>query len=72
MPLGHTNNPNGRPPGRVNRRTQEILDLIKERGDTDPLVALSSIVTTNGSPRTFPAISRAQNLCCFKHLLLLY
>ena len=50
MPPGHTNNPNGRPPGRVNKRTQAVLDLIHERGDTDPLVALSDIVTKNQDP----------------------
>jgi hypothetical protein len=47
---GQTNNPNGRPPGRVNKRTQAVLDLIHERGDTDPLVALSDIVTKNQDP----------------------
>ena len=47
---GQTNNPAGRPPGRVNRRTQELLDLIHERGDTDPLDALSKIVTANQDP----------------------
>jgi hypothetical protein len=50
MPIGHTNNPNGRPPGSRNKRTQEILDLIQERGDKDPLDALSNIVTTNQDP----------------------
>ena len=43
-------NASGRPKGAVNRRTQEILDLIKERGDTDPLDALSHIVTNNKDP----------------------
>ena len=43
MSLGHTNNPNGRPVGSRNRRTQEVLDLIQGRGDTDPLDALSNI-----------------------------
>jgi hypothetical protein len=40
----------GRPPGALNRRTQEILDLIKGRGDTDPLDALSTLITTNKDP----------------------
>jgi hypothetical protein len=40
-------NPNGRPKGSRNRRTQEILDLIQGRGDKDPLDALSEIITTN-------------------------
>jgi hypothetical protein len=43
-------NPNGRPKGSRNRRTQEILDLIQGRGDKDPLDALSEIVTTNKDP----------------------
>jgi hypothetical protein len=50
MPLGHTNNPNGRPVGSRNRRTQEVLGLIQGRGDTDPLDALSNIVTINQDP----------------------
>jgi hypothetical protein len=40
----------GRPKGSVNKRTQEILDLIKNRGDTDPLDALSNLITTNKDP----------------------
>jgi hypothetical protein len=47
---GESGNPNGRKPGSRNRRTQEILDLIQARGDTDPLDALSAIVTTNKDP----------------------
>ena len=44
---GQSGNPNGRPVGSRNKRTQEILDLIQERGDKDPLDALSEIVSTN-------------------------
>jgi hypothetical protein len=44
---GVSGNPNGRPKGARNRRTQEVLDLIQGRGDKDPLDALSEIVTTN-------------------------
>ena len=43
-------NPNGRPKGSRNRRTQEILDLIQGRGDKDPLDALSEIVSTSENP----------------------
>jgi hypothetical protein len=43
-------NATGRPKGRVNRRTQEVLDLIRERGDVDPLIALSDIVTKSQVP----------------------
>ena len=34
---GQTNNPNGRPAGSRNRRTTEVLDLLDERGDRDPI-----------------------------------
>jgi hypothetical protein len=44
---GVASNPQGRPKGSRNRRTQEILDLIQGRGDKDPLDALSEIITTN-------------------------
>jgi hypothetical protein len=47
---GNIANPNGRPPGSRNKRTQQILDLIQSRGDKDPLDALSEIVTTNQDP----------------------
>jgi hypothetical protein len=47
---GVAGNPNGRPKGSRNRRTQEILDLIQGRGDKDPLDALSEIVTTSDNP----------------------
>lgn len=44
------NNLGGRTQGSRNRRTQEILDQIKARGDKDPLVALSEIITTSDNP----------------------
>jgi hypothetical protein len=47
---GQSGNPNGRPVGSRNKRTQEIIDLIQERGDKDPLDALSDIITTNKDP----------------------
>lgn len=50
QPGAETTRGPGRPKGSVNRRTQEILDLIKERGDVDPLVALSEIVSTSQIP----------------------
>jgi hypothetical protein len=43
---GESGNLNGRPRGSRNRRTQEILDAIRERGDKDPVDALSEIVST--------------------------
>jgi hypothetical protein len=45
---GNNSNPRGRPPGSRNRRTQEILDQIKD--NKDPLVALSEIVSTSDNP----------------------
>jgi hypothetical protein len=39
-------NAKGRTPGSRNKRTQEILDLIKERGDRDPLDFLSEVVSS--------------------------
>ena len=47
---GQVSNPNGRKPGSRNRRTQEILDQIKAKGDKDPLIALSEIITTSENP----------------------
>jgi hypothetical protein len=40
----------GRPKGSLNKRTQEVLDLIQGRGDTDPLDALSKLITTSQDP----------------------
>jgi hypothetical protein len=47
---GESGNPNGRKPGSRNKRTQEVLDLIQGRGDTDPLDALSKLITTSQDP----------------------
>lgn len=41
---GNTYSP-GRPKGSRNRRTQQILDLLQERGDKDPLDFLSEIIS---------------------------
>jgi hypothetical protein len=49
---GESGNPSGRKPGAKNKRTQEILDLLQERGDKDPLDFLSEVISSNG---TFPA-----------------
>ena len=43
---GESGNSNGRKPGSRNKRTQEILDLIQGRSETDPLDALCTIITT--------------------------
>jgi hypothetical protein len=47
---GVASNPQGRPKGSRNKRTQVVLDLIQGRGDKDPLDALSEIITTNQDP----------------------
>lgn len=45
---GEVANPNGRPPGSRNKRTQELLDLLQSRGDKDPLDFLSEVISGNG------------------------
>ena len=40
---GEVKNPNGRPVGSRNKRTQEVLDLIRAQGHKDPLVTLSEL-----------------------------
>jgi hypothetical protein len=40
---GEVRNPNGRPTGSRNKRTQEVLDLIRAQGHKDPLVTLSEL-----------------------------
>ena len=42
---GTSGNPNGRPSGARNRRTQEVLDQIIKSGKKDPLLALSELIT---------------------------
>jgi hypothetical protein len=56
---GQSGNPNGRPVGSRNKRTQEILDLIQGRGDKDPLDALSEIITSNKDPAI---VAQASNI----------
>jgi hypothetical protein len=50
MPLGHTNNPNGRPVGSRNRRTEALWGDLEAKGDIDPAVHLSSIVSDPNQP----------------------
>src|SRR6516164_1949996 len=47
---GQTGNPDGRPSGSRNRRTQEVLDNILALGHRDPLVTLSYIQNNDGDP----------------------
>jgi hypothetical protein len=45
---GEIGNPNGRPKGSRNRRTQEILDLIQSRSDNkDPLDFLAEVISSH-------------------------
>jgi hypothetical protein len=55
----------GRPPGSRNRRTQEILDLIKARGDKDPLEVLSDIASNSTNPDH--RISASNSLAPYLH-----
>jgi hypothetical protein len=56
---GNNANPNGRPVGSRNKRTQEVLDLIQARGDKDPLDALSDLITNNKDPAI---VAQASNI----------
>ena len=40
---GHPGNPNGRPSGSRNKRTTEVLELIKSAGHQDPLITLAEL-----------------------------
>ena len=62
---GHTNNPNGRPPGARNKRTTEIWQLLEARGDKDPLDFLSDLVT-NGKDEGL-RVAAANYILPFKH-----
>jgi hypothetical protein len=47
---GEAANPNGRPVGSRNKRTEKIFEVLEARGDKDPVDALSEIVTTTTDP----------------------
>src|SRR5262249_10107300 len=63
---GNTLSPS-RPKGSRNKRTQEILDLIAERGDTDPIDFLSGVVSGNGQYTTEQKTQAANYLLPYKH-----
>jgi len=63
---GNNANPTGRPKGSRNKRTQEILDLIEQRGDKDPLDFLSSVVST---PLGFEVYSQEHRIQAANYLL---
>jgi hypothetical protein len=48
---GTSGNPNGRPKGARNKRTEEIFQRLEARGDLDPADLLSSIVTNQQEPK---------------------
>jgi hypothetical protein len=48
---GQSGNPNGRPKGSRNKRTEEIFNRLEARGDLDPADLLSSIVTNQQEPK---------------------
>ena len=47
---GQSGNPNGRKPGTRNRRTEELWGELEARGDIDPAVYLSSLVSDLTKP----------------------
>jgi hypothetical protein len=65
LPLGHTNNPNGRPVGARNKRTKEIFEALEARGDIDPIDYLSSVIANGTDPSL--KIQAAGILAPYKH-----
>ena len=47
---GQFGNPNGRPPGTRNKKTEKIFKELEDRGDKDPADLLPSIVTNDKEP----------------------
>ena len=62
---GTSGNPNGRPPGSRNKRTQEIIKEIQKLGHKDCLMRLSEIV--HNEPDTSLAISASTALAPYMH-----
>ena len=62
---GVASNPNGRPVGSRNKRTQQILDLIASRGDKDPLDFLSDYIR-NGTDDNLK-VAAANIIAPYKH-----
>jgi hypothetical protein len=65
FPPGHTLSP-GRRPGSRNKRTEEILTRLENRGDIDPADFLSSIVSNNEEPKEL-RIQASGLLLPYKH-----
>jgi hypothetical protein len=64
---GNNANPKGRPVGSRNRRTQEILDLISQRGDKDPLDFLSEVISSQNHYPVEQKISASNILAPYLH-----
>jgi hypothetical protein len=62
---GEVSNPNGRPVGSRNKRTEKIFEVLEARGDKDPVDALSEIVTTTTDP--YLKAQAANMLAPYKH-----
>jgi hypothetical protein len=60
-------NANGRKPGTRNKRTQEILDLISQRGDKDPIDFLSEIISKESNYPHELKVQAANYLLPYKH-----
>lgn len=53
MKKGQTNNPNGRPKGSMNKRTQQLFELAQEH-DADPFMFLVNVM--KGNKKEFPEV----------------
>jgi hypothetical protein len=62
---GVSSNPNGRPVGTRNKRTEKIFQELEARGDKDPIDVLSDIVTNATSPEL--KVQAANILAPYKH-----
>ena len=60
-------NAKGRTPGSRNKRTQEIFDLIKERGDKDPLDFLSEVISSQNHYTPELKVTAANYLTPYLH-----
>jgi hypothetical protein len=66
MPLGQTNNPNGRTPGSRNKRTEDVWKALEQRGDKDPLDFLSALIT-NEATEAGLRVAAANYILPYKH-----
>ena len=66
MPLGQTNNPNGRTPGSRNKRTEDVWKALEARGDKDPLDFLSALIT-NEATEAGLRVAAANYILPYKH-----